>query len=473
MTPLSLHVQSVRPLAPPERRAVAALLLRTGLPITIAPPAEAECALLFGNGNAFHKPAVALPLSSGDSEGPLWRGELWKLLTHLRTSGDEATLEPYSSDAGEKTTVSIDLLRLTRAALEGWEEKDSERDEHGRPAPAACMAGKLHVLHRPWLDEVAWALGDLLLKAAGRDRAGVRVPWYFCATFDIDSAGMFANRRAAARNVLEILKRRGVVKGSEALWRAARCAIRIARDPQLPIREIAEALEGLEVPATFLVQTHRTHRMDNYTLSQSRALRAELEIVARNRYHEIGLHSSYATRDRSADFFRAQWRALKKHGTPHPTRVHRAHYLRTPDRAAYPPPPERRDWVDSSLAFGAKEGFRRGTAWPWRPQEGMIELAPCAMDSTLRHHGKLDAEEAFQRQMELMRRVQHTGGAFVGVWHPHNMEEFLWPGWSDVLWDITREAKKRGAICQSLARTARELQHQADKLEREMVPTTS
>lgn len=473
MTTLRLHVQSAEPLAPPERRALAALLLRTGLSIELCAAKEAECALVLGASQATDRPAVALPLSCRGDGDPVWRSELWQLLTHLRGADEGATLEPFLSRAGKRATVSLDLVRLTRAALEGWDEERGERDEHGRPMPSASMAGKLELLHRPWLDEMAHALGDLLLAATGRRRELPGATWYFCATFDIDSAGMFASRRSTARGLLEILKRRGPIKCAEAVWRAARCAARVARDPHLQVREIAEALEGQEVHGTFLVQTHRAHRLDNYTLAQSRALRAELTVIERNRYHEIGLHSSYATRDRRSDFFRSQWRALQRHGTPRAARVHRAHYLRSPDHAAYPPPPGRRDWVDSSLAFGAQEGFRRGTAWPWRAQPGMIELAPCTMDSTLHHHRGLDPKGAFERQMELLRCVQRTGGAFVGVWHPHNLEEFLWPGWSDVLWDLVREAKKRGAICQSLARTAEGLQIRADTLERYLARTTS
>ena len=253
-----------------------------------------------------------------------------------------------------------------------------------------------------------------------------------------------------------------------ALIRAAiRTKIYLQKDPHLLVRYVAEALDGLDVPATIFVQTRRIHKLDNYSLGRSRELLAQLKDVTENCGHEIGLHSSYATRDLESGVWAAQWRRLRKMLGSKVTAVHRGHYLRTEPDARFVLPETAGRLVDSTLGYGGQPGFRRGTAFPFSAG-GAIELAPCVMDSTLRYHARLTAEQAYDSAAKLLETVRETGGAYVPIFHPHNMEDFFWPGWRDVFFDLVAAAKERGATMQSLARTARDLYNEVERLERDL-----
>ncbi len=456
MDELRLAVACGKSLRQREARALAELLARLGYPVRLVAPREAEVVLAWGEADVpGEKPFVRLPRRNYQPRKDGFRRDLENLLKKDK-------LPPVRN-----STLKADLPGLFQAVLAGWEEKRGPRDSHGRPTPESTAAGRLGCLDRPFLDEWARALGGKLARQAGRGQPPESPAWVFATTFDIDSAGMFRGR-AALRN-LRTIARQKPDRLLEALGLAFRSWIGAARDPHLRIREIAEMLEGLQVPATFFCQTHRRHRLDSYDLSRCRALGKNLRAILRNRYHEVGLHSSYATSDARPRFFHLQWRRLRREAGRGISPVHRAHYLRSGPRLAYWSPFNRESFVDSSLGFGAHEGFRRGTCLPFRASDEIIEAPPTVMDTTLRYFRGMGPEEAYQRGVELMDRVSAVGGLFVPVLHPNNMEPILWPGWQDVLLDWITEAKRRGARFQSLASCALALQERADQIERELV----
>lgn len=434
-----------------EASALAGLLARTGIRIEITEPDQAEVCLVIGGTAGLEPRAPVARMTRGRPSAEIIRKAM--------------RFFPPVQDDDPGAPAVPPLIDIAMAVLA--DEPESDRDEHGRPTPESGLPGRAGLLDRPFLDELARQFGKYLWQLAGRAEAAYPPPrWTICVTLDIDSAGMFRGR-AAVRN-LRAIAGQNPWRLPEAAWLALRSRIGAGRDPHLCTRPVAESLEGLGVPATIFVQTHRRHRLDSYDLARApRRMTRDLKAIIENRVHEVGLHSSYATRDARPRFFHKQWKRLRKVLGPGVTPVHRAHYLRAAKGVAYWNPWPR-DMVDSSLGFGQREGFRRGTAFPWRPAEKTIELAPAVMDSTLRYFANLDAESAFERVCQLMEPVSRTGGAFVMIWHPNNMDEFLWPGWANVLYDAIDEGRKRGAQFQSLAHTARALQKAADDLESQL-----
>lgn len=448
---------------------MAALLLRTGLPIDIVAPADAELALIHGepgDASPVSCPRIVMPRKSYRHGDAAWRDDF---AAAVRRGGPR-----FQESPGPVAHADIDLAGLLRALLEGWEEAadTAPADPHGRFPAESSLPNQLRVLDRPILDQWARSLGRTMMRLAGDSHEFTPLPFAFCATFDIDSAGMFRGA-TAIRSLARIARQRPTLL-PEATWHALRVQLRMARDPHLTARPLGEMLEGMDVPATFFVQTHRLHRLDNYSLRRAPGLADDLRAILRNGVHQVGLHSSYVTRDLGRRSWRTQWKRLRAVLGPQVSPVHRAHYLRAPDQAGYPIDEAAGEIVDSSIAFGAREGFRRGTAWPWRPAPGVVELAPCVMDTTLRHFTGADtADAAHDRSVALLRQVAATGGAFVPVWHTNNLDPYLWPGWRDALIDVIREARRLGARFQSLATVAVHWQHQADRLEAAILRATS
>ncbi len=362
--------------------------------------------------------------------------------------------------AGDGAPLTFNLLGLVSHFLSGGDEGADALDHHGRFEFEASRLYQKGLLDAPFLDQLAARFLDKVFKAAKREAPSL--PWYFCATLDLDSAGMFRNG-GAVRSARRLFRERptAVVPFIET---AIKSLLNPNGDPYLSVRSLGEMMEGLGVPMTIFVQVVREVRLDSYDLRKSRSLIHQLEAVLENGVHEIGLHSSYATRDRGGDFFRSQFKRLQRILGGRAAIVHRAHYLRTMEQLDYVLPASE-PLVDSSLGFGAREGFRRGTAFPFRIGPKLIELSPAAMDTQFRYFRKMTQEEAFDQVRGQMEAVAETGGALVTVHHPNEMDPVLSPGWDELFVDLAREARRLGARCQSLAPTGRELHSPVERLE--------
>ncbi|MCC5877810.1 MAG: hypothetical protein JJU11_16440, partial [Candidatus Sumerlaeia bacterium] len=268
------------------------------------------------------------------------------------------------------------------------------------------------------------------------------VQWWFMPTLDLDSSGLF-RRRAFPSYLRRVLSEKPGVLPQLALD-GLRTSIRILKDPHLRHRQIGEILEGLGFHGAFFSQTNRWHHLDNYDLRPGSEMVRDLKAILENRFHDVGLHSSYGTLDRGTGAWRRQWRNLRT-TVGKVNLVHRSHYLRFPVGDPWPSPVGR-VYMDSSLGYGGREGFRRGTAFPFPLGPNVVELAPVVMDSTLIHHRAMTPDQAWETCIRLLERVKTTGGAFVPIWHPNNMDDYLFPGWGEVLYDLCREAARRGAL---------------------------
>ncbi|MCC6547593.1 hypothetical protein IT570_10545 [Candidatus Sumerlaeota bacterium] len=410
MRPLRIAVHAQPALTNAERRILAALLLRTRIPVEISDAPSAQ----------FH-------------------------------------LSIDAPREGATVLVRADLLRAGET-LPGAAKAGAPRDDHQRPLPPGDGLP-------PSVDEMGWALRSVIIKK--HPQYGMTPPeWRFCLTFDLDSAGMFhgTNSWHTFRQLPKT-----PAKYIEFLRSGFSTALGTAPDPHLPFDFLLKLLKLQEIPATFFVQTHREHKLDSYDLTKAGALRRAIGDAIKHG-HAIGLHSSYATRDRDRAFFRAQWKRLREVFGDAVGDVHRAHYLRTFDNLS--------DYdadgplIDSSLMYGRQCGFRHGTSLPFRVNADLVEIPPCVMDTTLRYHENLGPEQAVERGLALMDTAKKFGGVFTIIWHPHNLNNLTWEGWAKVLFSLIGEAKRQGARFQTLADATRDLQDQADEVERALSTVT-
>ncbi len=441
--------------SPRRLTAWAELLCRASVPLQIVRPDRAQAAV-------HERGALPLPFDIPCLHVPapvrsFGRPELHEALELCNPLIEEMDFPATGSWAGE-LALAADVAGLCHALLHGAEEEGvALRDEHGRFPPEESLLVRRGLIDMPVADRLGRSIGTMLWRLANRRERLPDPEWFLCATLDIDSAGMYRGR-ALARNLRTVWR---MAPGSlpKAAGQAAMVHAGLMEDPHLRLRELAEALEGMDVPATFFCQTHRRHRLDSYRLSCSSRLVRYLRRILKNGYHHVGLHGSYATRDLGRGFLGSQWRQLRRLLGPGIEPVHRAHYLREPAGA-----PGQEITVDSTLGYGAREGFRRGTAMPFRLKEAegrrgrprvLLEAPPTLMDSTLAQFRGMTPEQAWETGRALMLRVRDSGGLFVPIWHPHNMEPLLWPGWGEVFLDLVTEAKRLGAQPLPLALAAR------------------
>lgn len=446
---------------PATPRQWASLLARTGVELEPVPPAEAEILLSHGPwpDAPASLPLVEIPRWAPSGGEARWREDFLPILTALARSPDHWLEESLRRHSPSRLVLGADLLALTNGVLAGWAEPPDALDAHGRPAPVASLLHRAGALDIPVVDAAARQLGALLCRLLSRPfNAPV---WHCLPTLDIDSAGLFGRR--AFPSYLRRLMAERPAAAAPFFFDAVRTRLAILKDPHCRARQVGEVLEGLGFPAAIFVQTHRWHPLDNYDLAASKELVADLLAVRRNRFHQVGLHSSYQTLQEGGRAFHRQWRQLARIvGPPHA--VHRSHYLRFPAREAWSAPAGH-SYVDTSLGFGSAEGFRRGTAHPFPLPGGAIELPPVVMDSTLIHHRRLTVEGAWDRCVALMDQVARHGGAFVPIWHPNNMDNYLFPGWAELFYDLLREAGRRGARKGVFTATAHALYLRQTRLE--------
>lgn len=445
-----------------DRKALVSLLCRSGVSWRLVPFADAEVIVCYGEPDCSpfeDRVCVHIPRSRLERGSASWREEYGKFLNAFDEDGLFSFVRIRRRES--KVRLKFDLAGVVAGVLAGWDEEPTSLDEHDRFHPRDYSEKRASLLSFPIADIAARGLGESIYAMLGRP---LPPPvWTVSASFDVDSPGMFHGLNLV-RNARLVLRyhRENLIK---AFSEGARSKMGLLVDPHVRLRTLGEALEGLGIPATFLVQTHRLHKLDNYHIGRSRALRRQVDAIMANEYHEVGLHSSYATRYGNVKTFLRQWKRLHHSFGKGISNVHRAHYLRTPEAMNYPAPRQGEMMVDSSLGFGQLPGFRRGTAYPFIANETVLELAPTVMDSTYIFWLRYTPSRTHEEVLKLMERVRRTGGAFVMVWHPHLMEDILFRGRLDSFYDIIYEAKRRGAQFRSLADAARSLHAEQVRLE--------
>ena len=319
-----------------------------------------------------------------------------------------------------------DLVGISHGLMQRLEEAHNpERDPHGRFPASASLLTKHGVLRLPLVD---WMARCVVEKLRETTALTLQTPQHRGAlTFDVDSSGFWQASGLGGRLKRSVLQQKAnptELPGS--LWRTFRD---FRRDPDRPFTWIAEQLAQRNTRCTVFVQAQKAHQMDDYHLPRCPALIRQLRSF-HHCGHELGLHSSYAAPGRPPKFWSAQQQTLKRiFGLEQ--MPHRSHYIRHGDLID-----DVERWksfsLDSSLGYSWEPGFRLGTAWPVMLPGGVLEIAPHAMDVTLRHHQRYTPSEARRALQGLYAAMEQTGGVFTILWHPHNLNALTWGPWRDV-----------------------------------------
>lgn len=355
--------------------------------------------------------------------------------------------------AGNRPDRDADVVASAAWWLAGLQERaTTERDRHGRFPYAASLQAALGEDApgsplRPAVDAYRqWLAASL--RACGADVPGRMwggAPWAMALTHDLDAV----RTRRLAGAVGEVLRgrpghaaRRAV--GLDDRWQSA-----------LALRALAKR-HGVRA-TWFLKPAAWTPEDVPYRLDgRLRSFLTDMEADG----HEVGWHPGYGAHDHPARLVTERERFTAALG--HPPALARTHFLRWTEPTTPRLLRESGVEIDSTLGFSAHEGFRRGTAHPFRlfdADAGRVtdlwEMPLAVMDTTLAQHRGLTDDGIHEALGRVLTSVRRVGGCAVILWHNDMGEGRPWDRRLHVLDHSIRQALADGAAVGPLGRLLR------------------
>lgn len=360
--------------------------------------------------------------------------------------GGAATL-PVTASIRDGSTLEIyvDVIALCYFMLSRWEESVVPvRDVHGRFPGTASVAFKYGFLDRPIVDEYALMLREWLMVMF--PQASVRTPTFRVQlSHDIDHLHTYSSRTRAMRGAAASVLRRDFFQ----TLRAARYIVTGKSQPgryYFRVRWLmsVEQVKGFQDAAYYFKSCRPTAFDDGYDIREP-SIRELVKELDRQGF-EVGFHPSYNAFSDHELFIKEKTALEEVLG--HRVKGGRQHYLRFAAPATW------RSWesagltYDSTVGYADHEGFRCGTAHPFRcfDFEGdrvmdLVEYPLVAMDVTLRGYRRLGPQEFSRKLMELAWRVKRVRGVFTLLWHNSSFD-YDWQPWGCMYQDILENLKK-------------------------------
>jgi hypothetical protein len=369
--------------------------------------------------------------------------------------------------AGRKFSPAGELAGRVFHELTRAEEVQSGRtDKWGNWEWSFCRAQREGKLYRPWLDEEVQA-------AAGKGTDIVRWPqgkkWALCLTHDVDIVSKWERGFKAWRHVRNqlagpLIPRKLALRTVRAVVRTLQTPLRRGNDPVWGYERWLEAEGEWGFKSSFLFSpstiAHR-HSDDTYMRFGDRVkfdgkmtnVRGMIAGMAARGW-DIGVHGSIHSAKDAAMLEQQRKEIEKAAGVPVvSTRQHtlRYHAGTTPQIHA-----AAGIGVDSTVGFNRLIGFRAGTSFPWwcwdhsrGCSSSVLEVPLVIMDAGLFGIGALEYDEelAVSHSLEIMDRIQSTGGCLTLNWHPNYLNDpVLWNTYKTLL----KEAARRDPWCGTL-----------------------
>jgi hypothetical protein len=335
------------------------------------------------------------------------------------------------------------------------EERDAERDRHGR-FPASASG----------LDPLDPPLERL------RARLGVEPPRWRGARFavalthDVDRPWRWTRR--GIRNAAGRLRARALAGAGRDAIREARglAAIPAHRlrgtDPNWRFARIAEVEAARGSSSTYFVLAGHGHREDGFAPEVYDRLRPRLVETLLDSGAEVGLHGSYLS---ARDALRLASERDELEALAGPLAGQRYHFLRVDPHANLAPLAELGFRYDTSLGFADAPGFRAGVMQPFRPWSEelgaplpLVEIPLALMDTTLAEpqYLGLSAERAEAPALALLDLAAERGGGFALLWHTNRFDPPTAAGWDRLYERILDGVLERGGVCVTAGELATE-----------------
>lgn len=384
-----------------------------------------------------------LPADRAAQEFLLVRGSYDDARVQDVRMGDLQVLSLFRGEGSADVPDGTDLIASAFFFLSLHEEWSSNvRDGFDRMPSAASLLGRLRMLHRPVVAEMARALRALLRERGFPVAEGAR--WdgresVVCMTHDVDYVRKLTPGliwREVMRNAIANDRR----VDAAARWQRLRefaGFIDPHRDPyRVSLRRLLDRERQHDVRATWFFKAGVTGRRDVRYALQSTFLKDAYRCM-HEAGHEVGLHPSFNAH-LNADVVAGE-RSRLEAASGRTISVLRQHYL----RFHYP-----RTWrmhaelgveVDSTLGFADHEGFRAGMCHPFLPFDlerrrvlPLVEIPLHVMDGTLAFYRGRTPAEAQALMFDLLDVVHAHEGVAVVLFHNTCDDAHDFAGWSEV-----------------------------------------
>jgi len=390
------------------------------------------------------------------------------------TAGD-ALPGAFAADAVAGFAVPFDLVASAFVLLACWDELTrAERDQYGRLRYSASVfagepalrieepvvdvyGGLLRALLAPRLAE----LGEQPLPAPGwlwRDGGSSAGGYAVALTHDLDNLWRWTPRGFAAsgyRGARAARRRDGAALRRELGDLREWLTVHLPRrsDPFWTFPQLLGGEDMRGVSSTFYVIASHAHPTDGNQPDTYRRRIPEALKMLRDHEREVGLHGNDRDR-RGAEPLEDDRDDLAARAGAQVDGI-RYHYLRCLYHQTLPLLEQAGFAYDTSLAFAEHEGFRCGTALPFRPFDvardrplRLVELPLAVMDNTLQNpkYRALPAAAGERASRELLERVAAVGGGVSILWHNNRFDGRTAEGYDDVYFALVDKARADGAF---------------------------
>ena len=311
--------------------------------------------------------------------------------------------------------LSVDLLTFLCGQLWRAEELLPGMQESAANAEHAGFLGDRYAFFdRPVVDLWMRSLFEQLL---GRTLEPASPPHYWMS-HDVDCL-----RKWKRLGVLKHIARfpLDLVTGKALRWARLMREALLAHFPERDPWYTVPAMLADGVPATYFWLGHlRDQLAFRYDVRRPEYACLVKACIAQG--HQVGLHGSPLHADDRAML--QQEKSALEALTAAPVLLHRQHYLRLVPSLTFRHLESLGMWLDSSMAFNARTGFRCGSCIPipwWDLETGealrLVELPLVAGDWTLHDPLRFNAQESLARIMALAEQVRLGGGILTLDFH--------------------------------------------------------
>jgi len=320
------------------------------------------------------------------------------------------------------------------------EQRTDAQDRYGRVPPTENALVRAKCEREPVVGQMAVALRQAAIAAAGRRRFALLAPWphgkrwAIAVTHDLDVVSLwpaYSMLRIAQLATSMHLKRAANVATSmlgaltgDPVWHAADTLLAVEKGAG--IRSTWFAIAGTPTWSTISAG-------DITYAPESPRVRRILD-AARHNGHEIGLHGSFASFV-SHDVFVEQRARLAAVAGGNANGV-RQHFLRMRPGLSHAAMAQAGFAYDSTYGFSERNGFRLGVAdvMPiWNEREGRvvpIDEAPFVwMDRALSKYQHIEGPTVWiDDALSIARACREVDGLWTGIWHPNLVPALGFPG---------------------------------------------
>ena len=333
---------------------------------------------------------------------------------------------PASNDAVSVNQLSWDPIASAFFFLSGWQEwVDETRDVHGRFPYERSILARYDLADNPMVDRYRRylrggleALGLSISRRLWNGRESA-----VCITHDIDYHRKWRPGILVGETMKNVVRSSpaGRLNGLARLVRSLGTSMAKGDPFRQSANEMiaAETVAGFGATWFFKAAAHGSFDV-NYSIERGwiRRIIDHLEISG----FEIGLHTSYFASDHPG-YVEDERRRLQGVLTGALQSV-RSHYLRWFVSTTSQIYADAGFFIDSSLGFAEREGFRNGTTAPFRIFDipanqplNIWEMPLAIMDTTLYGYRDLDLQAGIETTRRLMEVTKEFGGVLVILWH--------------------------------------------------------